>query len=354
MFSLSDYDYHLPEHLIAQAPAFARDQSRLLCLNRATGGMTHHLFSDIIDILTPSDLLVTNNTKVIPARLHGRKESGGKIELLLIDYANPRQHPNSAGNLEYECLIKASKSPRPGARLDFGPDLQAVVTGVHDRTFSIEFISEKPFDDILDQIGEVPLPPYIHRNQTNSSALKDRESYQTIYAANKGAVAAPTAGLHFTKSLLEKIRHNGIEIVEITLHVGYGTFMPVKVSDIREHRIHSEYYTISDDAAEIITKAKAQRRRVVAVGTTSVRTLEFAAQRHGAVTAGSGNCDLFIFPGYQFNIVDAMITNFHLPKSTLLMLVSAFAGTENILNAYNEAIKEKYRFYSYGDAMIIE
>ena len=353
MFSLSDYDYHLPEHLIAQTPAANRDQSRLLCLNRATGAVSHHIFLNIADMLNPSDLLVINNTRVIPARLFGHKESGGKIELLLIDYANPRQHSDSGGKLIYECLVKTSKSPKPGTRISFGPDLQAVVTDAHERTFSIEFSSRKPFDELLEQIGQVPLPPYIHRDQPNASSLNDRKSYQTVYAARKGAVAAPTAGLHFTESLLEQIRQKGIEIVEITLHVGYGTFMPVKVSDIREHQIHSEYYTISADAAEIITRAKIQRRRVVAVGTTSVRTIEFAANSKGGLAAGSGQCDLFIYPGYKFKIVDAMITNFHLPKSTLLMLVSAFAGRENILNAYHAAISENYRFYSYGDAMFI-
>jgi S-adenosylmethionine:tRNA ribosyltransferase-isomerase len=353
MFSISDYDYHLPEVLIAQEPAAQRDKSRLLRLNRKTGAVTHHLFSDIIDFLHPLDLMVVNNTRVIPGRLNGRKESGGKVEVLLIDYARPNQRNDSEGNLIYECLIKASKAPRPGSRLFFGPDLEAIVAEVHERTFSVEFICQKPFADILDQIGEVPLPPYIHRDLTNSRAQNDRNSYQTVYAAHKGAVAAPTAGLHFSNALLEQIRQKGIEIIEITLHVGYGTFMPVRVEDIREHMIHSEYYTISDHVAEKINRAKSQSRRVVAVGTTSVRTLEFAIRETGTLAPGSGNCNLFIYPGYEFKLVDAMITNFHLPKSTLLMLVSAFAGRENILTAYAEAIREKYRFYSYGDAMFI-
>jgi len=228
-----------------------------------------------------------------------------------------------------------------------------VVAAVHERTFSVEFICQKPFADILDQIGEVPLPPYIHRDLINGRAQNDRNSYQTVYAVHKGAVAAPTAGLHFSDALLEQIRQKGIELIEITLHVGYGTFMPVRVDDIREHQIHSEYYTITADGAEKITRAKTQGRRVVAVGTTSVRALEFAARNNSTVVPGSGSCDLFIFPGYEFKMVDAMITNFHLPKSTLLMLVSAFAGRENILSAYAEAIKEKYRFFSYGDAMFI-
>jgi S-adenosylmethionine:tRNA ribosyltransferase-isomerase len=325
----------------------------LLHLNRKTGAVTHHLFSDIIDFLQPSDLVVVNNTRVIPGRLVGRKGSGGRVEALIIDYASQNQNTGSGGELTYECLIKASKAPKPGTRLLFGPDLEAVVTTVHERTFSVQFMCQKPFADILDQIGEVPLPPYIHRDRPGGSLLNDRRSYQTVYASRKGAVAAPTAGLHFSETLLEQMRQKGIEIVEITLHVGYGTFMPVRVTDIRKHQIHSEYYTISADAAGIISRAKAQRRRVIAVGTTTVRTLEFASRGNKTVAPGAGNCDLFIYPGYQFKIVDAMITNFHLPKSTLLMLVSAFAGRENILNAYNEAITENYRFYSYGDAMFI-
>jgi S-adenosylmethionine:tRNA ribosyltransferase-isomerase len=354
MFSISDYDYHLPEKLIAQIPASQRDQSRLLCLDRKTGAVTHHLFSDIVDFLQPSDLMVVNNTRVIPGRLNGRKESGGKVEVLIIDYARQNQRKDSDGKLIYECLIKASKAPKPGSRLLFGLDLEAIVTEVLDRTFCVKFICQTPFDEILDRIGEVPLPPYIHRDQANGRAQTDRDSYQTVYAVNKGAVAAPTAGLHFSDNLLAHIRQKDIEIIEITLHVGYGTFMPVRVEDIREHQIHSEYYTISAEAAEIITRAKKQLRRVIAVGTTTVRTLEFAARENGTLTPGSGSCDLFIYPGYEFKMVDAMITNFHLPKSTLLMLVSAFAGRKNVLNAYNEAIKENYRFFSYGDAMFIE
>jgi S-adenosylmethionine:tRNA ribosyltransferase-isomerase len=353
MFSISDYDYHLPEHLIAQEPASQRDKSRLLHLNRNTGAISHHHFSDIIDFLHPSDLMVINNTRVIPGRLIGRKESGGKVEALLIDYARQKQHNDTDKKIIHECLIKASKAPRPGARLFFGPDLEAVVTAVHERSFSVEFFCQKPFDEILDRIGEVPLPPYIQRILANDSDVNDRDSYQTIYASQKGAVAAPTAGLHFSDALLEQIRQKAIEIIEITLHVGYGTFMPVRVDDIREHQIHSEYYTISDDAVKAITRAKVDCRRVVAVGTTSVRTLEYVAGQKEPMAPGSGNCDLFIYPGYEFKVVDAMITNFHLPKSTLLMLVSAFARREKILNAYHEAIKEKYRFYSYGDAMFI-
>jgi len=352
MFLLSDYDYHLPQRLIAQAPAIQRDQSRLLQLDRKTGNIFHHRFPEIVDMLNPSDLLVINDTKVIPGRLHGRKESGGKVELLLIDYARSHECPG-AGKLVYECLMKASKSPKIGTKLFFGPDLEGIVAAVHERTFLIEFICKKPFDLILDQIGEVPLPPYIHRDQKNNSGCNDRTSYQTVYAAHKGAVAAPTAGLHFSQSLLDKIRQKGIELIEITLHVGYGTFMPVKVHDIRGHQIHSEYFTISAHAAEVINRAKREHRRVVAVGTTTVRALEYAADAYGFATATADNCDLFIYPGFEFKIVDSMITNFHLPKSTLLMLVSAFAGREKILAAYQAAIKENYRFFSYGDAMFI-
>ncbi len=354
MFLISDYDYDLPESLIAQEPAAQRDQSRLLRLNRKTGRVTHHFFKDILDFLNPSDLLVINNTKVIPGRLVGRKATGGRVEVLLIDFARPHPHPEGGGKKIYECLIKASKAPKPGARLFFSPDLEGVVYAVHERTFLVEFICQNPFEEILNHRGQVPLPPYIHRTSSNSAARKDRDAYQTVYAVHPGAVAAPTAGLHFSVALLDQIRKKGIEIIEITLHVGYGTFMPVRVKDIRKHQMHSEYYSIPVSAATLINNAKHEGRRVVAVGTTSVRTLEFAAQNDGAVIAGTGTCDLFIYPGHEFKIVDAMITNFHLPRSTLLMLVCAFAGRENIFNAYASAIKEKYRFFSYGDAMFIE
>lgn len=357
MFALKDFDYHLPEHLIAQAPARQRDRSRLLALNRTSGEISHHMFSDLENLLTPSDLLVINDTRVMPARIFGRKESGGKIEVLIIDFPSRHQESDASEQVIYECLVRASKAPKTGAKLDFGPDLKAVVRDVFERTFSIEFFSEQPFETVLDRIGKMPLPPYIRRSQAQddpeNDPCDDRSAYQTVYAARTGAAAAPTAGLHFTHELLERLRQKQVGIAAITLHVGYGTFAPVKVEDIRKHQIHTEHYFISPETADAVNAARAAGRRIIAVGTTTVRTLEYAASRNGVVAAGNGDCDLFIYPGYAFKIVDAMITNFHLPKSTLLMLVSAFAGRERILGAYNAAIENQYRFYSYGDAMLI-
>lgn len=357
MFALKDFDYHLPEHLIAQAPAQQRDRSRLMVLNRTSGEIFHHTFGDLENLLKPSDLLVINDTRVMPARLFGRKETGGKIEVLIIDLPSRRRQSASGEQVVCECLVRASKAPKPGTRLDFGPDLKAVVIDVFERTFSVEFASEQPFETVLDRIGKMPLPPYIRRPHPQDGPANDpcddRTAYQTVYAARNGAAAAPTAGLHFTLELLERLRQKQIDIAAITLHVGYGTFAPVKVEDIREHRIHTEHYFISPETAEAVNAARAEGRRIIAVGTTTVRTLEYAARQNRIVAAGSGDCDLFIYPGYKFLIVDAMITNFHLPCSTLLMLVSAFAGRDRILNAYNAAIENQYRFYSYGDAMLI-
>lgn len=357
MFALNDFDYLLPEHLIAQAPAQQRDRSRLLALNRSSGDISHQMFSDLENLLNPFDLLVINDTRVMPARLFGRKETGGKIEVLIIDFPSRRRQSASGEQVECECLVRASKALKPGAKLDFGPDLKAVVIAVLERTFSIEFTSEQPFESVLERIGKMPLPPYIRRSQAQdgpkNDPCDDRGAYQTVYAAKTGAAAAPTAGLHFTHELLERLRQKQVGIAAVTLHVGYGTFAPVKVEDIREHQIHTEHYFISPETADAINSARIEGRRIIAVGTTTVRTLEYAARRNGAVTAGSGDCDLFIYPGYEFKIVDAMITNFHLPRSTLLMLVSAFVGRERIQNAYNAAIENQYRFYSYGDAMLI-
>lgn len=356
MYALTDYDYALPEELIAQEPSRKRDQSRLLLLDRATGAVTHGRFSDLPAFLRPGDVLVVNNTAVIPARLFGRKETGGRVEILIINYGASPQEKNAADGLEYECLVRASKAPKPGTRLDFGPDLKAEVTQVLERTSIILFFSRKPFEDVLDQNGAVPLPPYIQRdpqNDPNYPAYNDKTHYQTVYARHKGAVAAPTAGLHFSEDLLNILREQGVLIADITLHVGYGTFMPIRVNDIRDHRMHSEHFIIPKEAAETITAAKQEGRRLIAVGTTSVRTLEFTADKQGHVHPCAGACDLFIYPGYKFKCIDAMITNFHLPKSTLIMLVSAFAGRDHILAAYDRAVAEKYRFFSYGDAMLI-
>ena len=346
MYSLSDYDYHLPPELIAQKPLAQRDQSRLLVLNRKTGELSHREFSTLPDLLSPKDLMVVNNTKVIPGRLPGHKDTGGKIEVLILDYAGAQK---GQGLFISNCLIKASKATKPGTHLFFGDQLEAEVLDGQNGVYTLKFLFQGNFQDLLDEIGRVPLPPYIKRAQD----ADDRRSYQTVYASTRGAVAAPTAGFHFTEVLMNQIKSGGTDTVSVTLHIGYGTFLPVRVSDIRGHRMHSERFTVPEVTADSINNARDEGKRIIAVGTTSVRALEFASDINGKITAGSGSCDLFIYPGYNFKMVDAMITNFHLPKSTLLMLVSAFAGRENILRAYEEAIKERYRFYSYGDAMFI-
>ena len=343
MFSLSDYDYELPEALIAQQPAAQRDRSRLLHLGRRTGRVGHRRFDDVVDLLAAGDVLVRNNTRVIPGRLLGRKETGGQVEALILDYAQ------GAAQKIFTCLVKASKRPKPGTRLVFDQGLTATVTALQDRTCSLAFEGPADFEQLLERIGHVPLPPYIRRGDTET----DQSTYQTVYASQKGAIAAPTAGLHFTPELLARLQAKGVTIVDVTLHVGYGTFLPVEAEDIRDHRMHAEWFGLPAATAEAVNRAKAQGKRVVATGTTCVRTLEYCADDQGRLSVRSGECDLFIYPGYVFKIVDAMITNFHLPKSTLLMLVSAFAGRENILAAYAEAVREGYRFYSYGDAMLI-
>ena len=368
MYLLSDYNYDLPTERIAQVPASERDASRLLRLDKNTGEVSHHHFRDIENLLYPDDLLVINNTKVIPARLKGKKETGGKVEVLIIDYYQGLKQYEETGFFKCDCLIRASKSPKKGAVLFLGEDdsLSARVEKLKNGIFEVKFFTNGKFSEILKKIGEIPLPPYIKRTPyakktslgTGDDKIKentgDKENYQTVYAEQEGAVAAPTAGLHFTKPLMKRLEKRGIEFAELTLHVGYGTFVPVRVNDIRDHNIHSEYFSLSLNAAEQINKAKENGRRIIAVGTTSVRTLEFLADDHGRINPASGMCNLFIYPGYRFKIVDAMITNFHLPKSTLLMLVSAFAGRKNILSAYEDAVKKKYRFFSYGDAMLID
>lgn len=349
MYLLEDYNYNLPEALIAQNPVAQRDRSRLLFVDRKTRMLGHHRFFDICDLLTPSDVLVVNNTAVIPARLVGQKETGGRAEVLILGYPDGGKDRMDTGEFICRCMIKTSKRPKDGATLFFDQGLTAEIIDFKDGIYRVKFIYTGRFETLLDRIGRIPLPPYIKRTDSKD----DRTFYQTVYASQKGAVAAPTAGLHFSESLLEKLRKKGVKIVAITLHVSYGTFLPVRVSDIRDHRIHSEWYFIGKQTADVINREKAKGNRIVAVGTTCVRTLEYASNQSGVVAHGSGNCDLFIYPGYGFNVVDAMITNFHLPKSTLLMLVSAFAGRETVLKAYEAAIRERYRFFSYGDAMLI-
>jgi len=352
MYTLDDYDYDLPEELIAQAPTSEREGSRLLHLSRSDGNIDHRQFTDIAGLLHPSDLLIVNNTRVVPARLYGHKQSGGKVELLILDYGRTDACGQDSGRV-YHCLIKASKQAHAGTRLIFEQGLIGEVLGFSEGVYKVLFTSGQPFGAILDRIGRMPLPPYIKRSASHQNP-EDRVRYQTVYASEQGAIAAPTAGLHFSEATLSHIRARGTAMAAITLHVGYGTFVPVRVDDIRDHRMHEEWFHIPDATARLINRTKQAGRRVVAVGTTSVRTLEFAARPDGTVASGSGRCDLFIYPGYRFKVVDAMLTNFHLPRSTLLMLVSAFAGRETLLRTYAEAVKEKYRFFSYGDAMFIE
>ena len=338
----ADFDYDLPQELIAQDPLEQRDSSRLLILDKETGERTHKIFHDIIDYLHEGDCLVINNTKVIPARLIGEREgTGGKVEVLLLK----RRSDNV-----WETLVKPGKKARPGMRLSFGGGLlHAEVQEVVDEgNRLIRFEYEGIFEEILDQLGQMPLPPYI------THTLKDKNRYQTVYAKYEGSAAAPTAGLHFTEELLEQIQAKGIKIARVTLHVGLGTFRPVKVEDVTEHHMHTEFYHVSEEAADIINETKKQGGRVICVGTTSCRTIESAADDQGIVHATEGDTDIFIYPGYQFKVLDCLITNFHLPESTLLMLVSALAGKENIMAAYREAVEMRYRFFSFGDAMFIK
>ena len=360
MYLLTDYKYTLPENLIAQAPAQCRDRSRLMVLARKARSISHHCFADLVELLHNGDLLVVNDTRVIPARLTGTKETGGKVEVLFLDYPQEMARGNRdngtrpvPAGVVCECLVKASKPPRPGSMLRFGEGLTARVLGGSEGVFEMAFQCEADIGRLLERIGEVPLPPYIRRNGRDLSPCDDRQCYQTVYAKRKGAVAAPTAGLHFSPDLLKRLIEKGVEVIAITLHVGYGTFLPVRVTDIRKHKMHAETYELTAKAASAINQAQDAGRRVIAVGTTSVRVLEYAADAAGRVRPGSGKCDLFIYPGFQFKVIDALITNFHLPESTLLMLVSAFADPGFILDAYQEAIRRTYRFYSYGDAMLI-
>lgn len=338
---LRDFNYDLPEELIAQDPLEDRSSSRLMVLHKDTGRIEHKIFRDIIDYLNPGDCLVINDTKVIPARLMGVKEdTGAAIEVLLLK--------RNADDI-WECLVKPGKKARTGARIVFGEGLLVgeIVDVIEDGNRMIKFHYEGIFEEILDKLGQMPLPPYI------THKLQDKNRYQTVYARNEGSAAAPTAGLHFTKELLDKIKEKGVNVVSITLHVGLGTFRPVKVDKIEEHHMHTESYNISKEAADTINRTRAAGGRVIAVGTTSCRTLESAAADDGTIPARSGDTDIFIYPGYKFKAIDCLITNFHLPESTLIMLVSALAGRDNIMNAYETAVKERYRFFSFGDAMFI-
>lgn len=340
--NVKDYDYDLPEELIAQDPLEDRSSSRLMVLDRQTGDVEHRHFTDILEYLHPGDCLVINNTKVIPARLFGVKEdTRAKIEVLLL-----KRKENDI----WETLVKPGKKAKPGTKIVFGDGLLTaeVVEVVEEGNRLIQFHYDGIFEEILDQLGQMPLPPYI------THQLKDKNRYQTVYAKYDGSAAAPTAGLHFTKELLQKVKDMGVDIAEVTLHVGLGTFRPVKVENVLDHHMHSEFYMVSQEAADKINRAKESGHRVIAVGTTSTRTLEAAADENGRLHETSGWTEIFIYPGYQFKVIDALITNFHLPQSTLVMLVSALAGREYVLHAYEIAVKERYRFFSFGDAMLIK
>ncbi len=338
----SDYYYHLPEELIAQDPLLDRSSSRLMVLSKQDGNVEHKHFYDVIDYLNPGDCLVLNDTKVMPARLYGTKtDTGAVIEVLLLKRLDDKC---------FETLVRPGKKAKPGTVLSFGNGLLTgtVMDVLEEGNRKIQFSYEGIFEEILDQLGEMPLPPYIHNK------LQDKNRYQTVYAREEGSAAAPTAGLHFTKELLERIEKKGVRLAYVTLHVGLGTFRPVKEDDILKHHMHSEFYRVTRETADLINETKKNGHRVICVGTTSVRTVESAADAVGHIVAGCADTEIFIYPGYQFKIPDALITNFHLPESTLLMLVSAMAGREHILNAYEEAIKEQYRFFSFGDAMLIQ
>lgn len=337
----SDFYFDLPQELIAQDPLEDRSSSRLLVLDRETGKTEHHIFKNVIDYLNPGDCLVVNNTKVIPARLFGSKEgTEAKIEILLL-----KRKENDV----WETLVKPGKKAKPGTRISFGDGLLTgeVIDVVEEGNRLIKFTYDGIFEEILDQLGQMPLPPYI------THQLKDKNRYQTVYAKHDGSAAAPTAGLHFTPELLEAIKAKGVNIAHVTLHVGLGTFRPVKVEDVTNHHMHSEFYIVEEDQAKLINETKQRGGKIVSVGTTSCRTLESATDEQGVLHAGSGWTDIFIYPGYKFKMIDRLITNFHLPESTLLMLVSALAGKDKIMAAYEEAVKERYRFFSFGDAMMI-
>jgi S-adenosylmethionine:tRNA ribosyltransferase-isomerase len=338
--STADYFFDLPKELIAQDPMEKRDECRLLYMDKETGKVEHHVFNEVINYLEPGDCLVLNNTKVIPARLLGvKEETGAAVEILLLK----RKEADV-----WETLVKPGKKLRPGARVSFGDGiLKAEILDIVDEgNRLVKFYYDGIWEEVLDKLGEMPLPPYI------THKLEDKNMYQTVYAKFEGSAAAPTAGLHFTDELLEKIREKGVDMAFVTLHVGLGTFRPVKVTNVKEHHMHTEWYQVTQEAADKINKAKESGHRVICVGTTSCRTIESAASEDGKIVACSGDTSIFIYPGYKFKLMDGLITNFHLPESTLVMLVSAFAGREHVLDAYKEAIKERYRFFSFGDACL--
>ena len=336
----SDFYYDLPEELIAQTPLKNRQESRMLSLSRANGNIEHKHFFDVIDYLKKGDCLVLNNTRVLPARLYGvRQDTGAVVEFVLL---------KQKGTNLWECLAGPGKKAKTGYNFKFSEKLTATVADVLENgNRMLEFKADGEFFAVLDEIGQMPLPPYIKEK------LEDKERYQTVYSKELGSAAAPTAGLHFTNELLEQLKQKGVKIAFVTLHVGLGTFRPVKVDDVTEHKMHSEYYEVSEETAKIINETKQKGGRVICVGTTSCRTIESVAQKYGEIKACSGDTEIFIYPGFEFKCMDGLITNFHLPESTLIMLVSAFAGFDNVMNAYKTAVEERYRFFSFGDAMLI-
>jgi S-adenosylmethionine:tRNA ribosyltransferase-isomerase len=340
---ISDFDYQLPDELIAQEPLDERQASRMMVVNRSSGTMEDRMFADLPDLLTAGDVLVVNNTKVFSARLLGQSETGANVEIFLV---------REIEDQVWESLARPARRLPPGKRIYFDQDLSAdVVDRVQDGKLVIRFTAAGRFEDVLERIGKTPLPPYIKRS--DGSLEQDRTRYQTVYAKERGSIAAPTAGLHFTEDVIAGIQARGVEIIEITLHVGYGTFEPVRVDEISEHRVSPENYEIDESSAKLLAQAVAERRRIVAVGTTTTRALESCVARNGRFVAGRETADLTITPGYEFKAVDSLLTNFHLPKSSLLILVSTFAGRELIMKAYEHAVAERYRFYSYGDCMFI-
>jgi len=351
MYSLENYDYELPAELIAQEPALKRDGSRLLCVQRATGKIADHYFFELPSLLGEGDLLVVNDARVVPARLYGKKETGGRVEILVLDH--PVSPPKGGQDIRW-CLARASKRPKIGSKIVFPDGLIGVVKRFgEDGMVQLGFEGKHTLNHVLKKRGCLPLPPYIKRNSNDRQLDTDRERYQTIFSRFSGAVAAPTAGLHFTHDLLKSLQSLGVDIVSITLLVGHDTFRPVRVKDIREHRLGEESYSVSPDCAGAIERAKVEGRRIIAVGTTVVRALETVGKRKGEIPAESGTTDLLIYPGFSFQVVDALITNFHLPGSSLLFMVAAFAGLDLTMKAYRWAVESRYRFYSYGDAMLI-
>ncbi len=353
---LSSYDFDLPLDRIAQAPVAERDRSRLMVLSRRDGAVAHRVFHDLPDLLRPGDLLVRNDTRVVPGRLLGVKDTGGRVEVLILGYARALAESRRTGEaFACECLIRSSKPAKPGQRLMFEEGLTATVLAEPVAGMGrVRFSAGPDMESLLARVGRIPLPPYIRRDPGTEAPCDDRETYQTVYAREDGAVAAPTAGLHFTPQVLARLAERGVETAGVTLHVGYGTFVPVREKNVTAHRMHAEWCRVDPETARAVNRARAEGRRVVCVGTTSLRTLEHFATAPGRIEPGEGLCGLFILPGYEFKIAGALVTNFHLPCSTLLFLVSALAGRENVLSAYREAVVRGYRFFSYGDAMLIE